>query len=130
MRNVAIVYRTDSAFTNDTCAAARSFAAEFGMQVVFDESYDPATMGQEQFDQMMRRARDSAQTLDVFIGCTFTDDSISITLAAHSVGLLPTRLTSLFLTVGPVGTCNAHQILASADDAASLTAALDGDRRL
>ena len=101
VKNVAIAHNTRTTFTNATCSAAASFAREYGMQVVFNEPFDPAVMDAYAYRALMSRVKNAPSPAEVFIGCTLVDDSIAITRAAHDVGLLPQQLTSLFLTVGP-----------------------------
>ena len=127
VNKVAIAYRTDSGFTVDTCAAAARYAEEFGLEVVLNQAFTPATGGaggaameQEDYTQLMRDVK--AAGPDVFIGCTFTDDSIAMTRAAHDVKLVPKQLAAMFLTVGPtkeafvseLGTARAEGVLTPA----------------
>ncbi len=101
MKNVAILRNTRTTFTNSTCSAAANFAHEYGMEVVFNEPFDPTAMDSTQYQALMRRVKNAPLPAEVFIGCTLVDDSIALTRAAHDVGLLPNQLKSLFLTVGP-----------------------------
>ena len=77
-------------------------------------------MEQEDYTQLMLDVK--AAGPDVFIGCTFTDDSIAMTRAAHDVKLVPKQLAAMFLTVGPtkeafvseLGTARAEGVLTPA----------------
>eukprot|EP01043_Picozoa_sp_COSAG02_P053669 COSAG02_NODE_5960_length_3909_cov_2.654331_2_plen_131_part_00 len=52
MKNVAILRNTRTTFTNSTCSAAANFAHEYGMEVVFNEPFDPTTMDSTQYQAL------------------------------------------------------------------------------
>jgi len=92
LTRIALVY-ADVDFPQEVAEGVRADAAEYGMQIVFDQKYPPEKTEFGDLAAGMKRAKP-----DVVIGGTYFEDSVALVRAARSVGLAPKMMV---MTVGP-----------------------------
>jgi branched-chain amino acid transport system substrate-binding protein len=92
MSRIALIYE-QADFTREVATGVRNQAADYGLEVVFDEEYDK---GNPRFAARTRRMK--AARPDVVIGGTYLDDSIQFVKQAKTERLSP---QAFVFTVGP-----------------------------
>jgi branched-chain amino acid transport system substrate-binding protein len=92
LRRIALVYQA-SDFPREVAGGVRAQAAEYGMQIVFEEEYSPVRTS---FDDIVTRMKRTSP--EIVIGGTYFDDSIGLVRAAKQARLTPMMLV---FTVGP-----------------------------
>ena len=92
LRRIALVYQATD-FPREVAGGVRAQAAEYGMQIVFEEEYSPTTTRFDDIVTRMKRANP-----EVVIGGTYFDDSVALVRAAKQARLTPMMLV---FTVGP-----------------------------
>lgn len=92
LRRIALLYAKE-VFPREVADGVRAKAAQNGMEIVFDEEYDPQ---RPDFQKRIQRMR--ASQPEVVVGGTYLEDSVALVQHAKAQRLAPKVLA---LTVGP-----------------------------
>ena len=92
LKTIALIY-PDTEFSREVAAGVRAKAAEYGMQVVFDEQYP---LDSTEFSDIVRRMVPTRPEL--LIGATYLNDSIAFVREAKKQQFSPKAIA---FTVGP-----------------------------
>ena len=92
LRRIALVYANDD-FPREVADGVRAKAAQNGMEIVFDEEYDPNSQ-----DFRKRVQRMQASEPEIVLGGTYLEDSVALVKNAKGQRLAPKILA---FTVGP-----------------------------
>jgi branched-chain amino acid transport system substrate-binding protein len=92
LRRIALLYAKE-VFPREVADGVRAKAAQNGMEIVFDEQYDPQRPDFQKRIQRMRASRP-----EVVVGGTYLEDSVALVQHAKAQRLAPKVLA---LTVGP-----------------------------
>jgi branched-chain amino acid transport system substrate-binding protein len=74
----------DAEFSNNACEGARANAKTFGVKIVYDKTYPPATTD---YTSIVRAVQ--AANADIVIICSYPLSSVGIVQAANEIGLKP-----------------------------------------